>query len=78
MCTFELGSLWVFVLVNIPVKEAILLSCWTSEISNKAVRLTFMFLLESVALRTLRIKFILLQTEEIDSEYLRDNRWEST
>lgn len=46
--------------------------------SNKAVRLTFIFLLESVALTTLRIKLLLLQTEEIESEYLRDNECEST
>lgn len=37
-----------------------------------------MFLLESVALTTLRIKLLLLQTEEMESEYLRDNKCEST
>lgn len=37
-----------------------------------------MFLLEPVPLTTLGIKLFLLQTEEIGSEYLRDNKCEST
>lgn len=76
--TFELGSPWDLCCWMFHLRKQFYFHAGQVKTSNKALRLTSMLLLEPVALTALRIKFLLLQTEEMDSGSLRGNKCEST